>query len=178
MLASGDVIVYQPEPRPEPPVDFTAELLYQDDDLLVLAKSANLPCPPAGCFFNHTLWAMLACPERQELPPPFNALPALPTPHFVSRLDRETSGVIVIARNPAAASAARLLQTPAAAKQCGHHRKPEPFPDVLTANGWLATDTASAVRKKRGFYGINRDRTAETAALDFRLLAVLDDWLC
>ncbi|HQL88700.1 MAG: RluA family pseudouridine synthase [Lentisphaerae bacterium] len=178
LLASGDVIAYQPEPRPEPPVDFTAELLYQDDDLLALAKSANLPCHPAGCFFNHTLWAMLACPERQELPPPFNAFPALPTPHFVTRLDRETSGVIVIARNPTAARrTARLLQTPAAAKQyLVIIENQNHFPDALTANGWLALDTASAVRKKRGFYQEKpHDRAAETATTDFRRLAVHGD---
>ena len=177
-LAGGDAIAYQPEPRPEPPVDFTAELLYQDNDLLVLAKSANLPCHPAGCFFNHTLWAMLACPDRQNLPPPFNALPALPTPHFVTRLDRETSGIVVIARHPAAAQrTARLLQTPAAAKQyLVVVENQNHFPDALAANGWLATDPASPVRKKRGFY---RDkplgRAAESAGTDFRRLAVHGD---
>ncbi len=178
VLTRGDVIVYQPEPRPEPPVDFTAELLYQDDDLLVLAKSSNLPCHPAGCFFNHTLWAMLACPERQRLPLPFNTLPALATPHFVTRLDRETSGVIVIARNPAAAKrTARLLQTPAAAKQyLVIIENQNHFPDALTANGWLATDTASAVRKKRSFYQDKpHDRAAETAVTDFLCLAVHGD---
>ena len=173
-LAAGDAIVYQPEPRPEPPVDFTAELLYQDDDLLVLAKSANLPCHPAGCFFNHTLWAMLACPNRQDLPPPFNALLALPSPHFVTRLDRETSGGVVIARNPSAAQrTARLLQTPAAAKQyLVVIENQNSFPNALTANGWLATDTASPVRKKRGFYREKPlDRATESAATDFRCLA-------
>ncbi len=177
-LASGDAIVYQPEPRPEPPVDFTAELLYQDDDLLVLAKSANLPCHPAGCFFNHTLWAMLACPERQALPPPFNALPALPSPHVVTRLDRETSGAVVIARNPAAAQrTARLLQTPAAAKQyLVVVENQNQFPDALAANGWLATDTTSLVRKKRGFFQEKPlDRPTESAATDFRRLAAHND---
>ena len=67
------------------------EILFEDDDLLVVGKPAGLVCHPTkGDEYSSLI-------SRARLHLPGSA------PHLVNRLDRETSGVVVIAKNPAAA---------------------------------------------------------------------------
>ncbi len=138
-LAAGDQLEYLPDQRDEPPVDEHYRIIHQDDALLVVDKPANLPIHPAGRFFNHTLWALL----RRDL--------GLTEIHFVNRLDRETSGLVLLAQTAkACAACARQLQTGEvekiyAAVVEGH------FPERLEARGWLQPDADSAVRKKCRF---------------------------
>ena len=102
-LTAGGHLEYLPQPLAEPPVDFAVSLLWRGEDCAVLAKPANLPCHPAGRFFNHTLWALLRCGL-------VSGLPAQESIHFASRLDRETSGLVLVGWTPAAA---RRLPAPA-----------------------------------------------------------------
>ncbi|HMB67708.1 MAG TPA: RluA family pseudouridine synthase, partial [bacterium] len=78
----------------EPAVDFTHHILHEDDDLLAVAKSGNLPVHAGGKFIANTLIARLRETYGPELRP-------------AHRLDRETSGVVLFARN---ADAARHLE--------------------------------------------------------------------
>ncbi|MFH1143919.1 MAG: RluA family pseudouridine synthase [Candidatus Eisenbacteria bacterium] len=91
-LRAGDRIDYVPLRRPEPPIDRAYSILHVDDDLVVIAKSGNLPIHPSGRYFRHTLLSLLLeeHPEWQRL-------------HVIHRLDRETSGVVVFGRSRAAA---------------------------------------------------------------------------
>ena len=132
----GDLVEYFPEERSEPPVDSAYRVVHGDDDLLVLDKPPNLPCHPAGRFFRHTLWALL---QRDGMAPPIR---------FVHRLDRETSGLVLVAKS---ATAARRLgeqfESGRVEKVClviVEGRAPEQF----VAEGWLAPDPTSEVRKK------------------------------
>jgi 23S rRNA pseudouridine955/2504/2580 synthase/23S rRNA pseudouridine1911/1915/1917 synthase len=141
LLAAGDRLVYLLPELPEPPVDQNLAVLYEDDDLLVVDKPARLPCHPSGRFFRHTLWALLQ--ERH----------GLPKPSLINRLDRETSGIVLVAKHK---QAARLCYRQFAARQV-HKRYLAlvegefPFAD-LRADGWLAPDQASAIRKKMRYY--------------------------
>ncbi len=80
-------------PGPEPDVDPAWSVLLDDPLFAVLAKSGNLPCHPSGRYRTHTLDALLRAAGWPEV-------------HFVSRLDRETSGAVLVAKT--AAAAARL----------------------------------------------------------------------
>ena len=139
VLAIGDRLDYEFVAGPEPEVNLEYGVLYEDADLFIVNKPANLPCHPAGCFFNHTLWALL----KERFGENYFAL--------ANRLDRETSGVLAIAKTPAAT---RHLQ-----RQFARHRVEKRylavvegvFPDMLDAVGWLSPDTTCAVRKKRKF---------------------------
>ena len=139
VLAVGDRLEYAFEAGPEPEVCLEYGVLHEDELLLVVNKPANLPCHPGGCFFNHTLWALL----KQRFGEAFFAL--------ANRLDRETSGLLVVAKSPAAV---RHLQ-----RQFAQHAVEKRylavvegfFPDTLEAAGWLLRDTACEVRKKRKF---------------------------
>ncbi|MGN0879703.1 MAG: RluA family pseudouridine synthase [Oligosphaeraceae bacterium] len=144
LLPAGGRLEYVPPPLEEPPVDFGVTLLWRGEDCAVLAKPANLPCHPAGRFFNHTLWALLRC----GLVP---GLPAQESIHFASRLDRETSGLVLVGWTPAAARRlAEALSAPGATKEYRvlvEGRCPESF----AARGWLYSQPGSLVRRRRLF---------------------------
>ncbi|NEO84589.1 MAG: RNA pseudouridine synthase [Spirulina sp. SIO3F2] len=85
-LKSGWQLEYHRPPWSEPEVPLTIETLYDDADLLVVAKPAGLPVLPGGGFVQHTLLHQL----QQQYP---GIAP-------VHRLGRGTSGVILLARSP------------------------------------------------------------------------------
>ena len=137
-LAEGDTIEYRCGDLPEPPVPHEFQIVHAEDDLLVIAKPPGLPVHPAGRYFAHTLWAFLREEGHADL-------------HFLTRLDRETSGLLLAARTPAAAkhfqglaSQGRIAKTYLAAVE-------GEFPETLHASGWLHRDATSTIRKKRRF---------------------------
>lgn len=97
-------------PRPEPlraePEALPLAVIHEDDELLVVDKSAGMvvhsgPGHPRGTLVNAVL---------HHLGVPAEGLPVLPgndatRPGIVHRLDRDTSGVIVIAKHAAAQEA-------------------------------------------------------------------------
>ncbi|MDA8165625.1 MAG: RluA family pseudouridine synthase [Desulfobacteraceae bacterium] len=160
-LVEGDVLVYRPATLDEPPVDWRYAVVYEDEDLLVVDKPAPLPCHPGGRYFRHTLWARLK--ENR----------GIESPAFVNRLDRETSGLVLVAKNR---TSARRCQAQFAA---GEVRKTYlvvvegAFPrGESRAEGWLAPDVASAVRKKLRFLrgGIGLPGQPIACGTSFRLL--------
>ena len=82
-------------------------ILHEDADLLVVNKPAGLVCHPtkgdefsslisrARLYLFSTSWRGEA--ERRRLNPQLSTGAA--TPHLINRLDRETSGIILIAKN-------------------------------------------------------------------------------
>jgi len=172
VLSQDDRLQYLPLPLDEPAIDDRVGVLDDSPELMVLNKSGNLPCHPAGCFFNHTLWALLKTCEREGLPDPLRQIRAIERPHFVNRLDRETSGVVLVAKESRAAKRyAKALQRPLSRKRYLVMIEGD-FPDSLCAHGWISTDTQSRVRKKRRFTpDLPPDAVgAETAHTEFRCL--------
>jgi 23S rRNA pseudouridine955/2504/2580 synthase/23S rRNA pseudouridine1911/1915/1917 synthase len=170
ILAQGDLLVYLMPALVEPPVAGNYTVLHEDDDLLVIDKPAPLPCHPGGRFFAHTLWALL---KEQH---------GLAEPRLVNRLDRETSGLVLVAKNKAAA---RLCQ-----EQFAEHRVEKvywvvvegDFPDTgqgVHAAGWLGTDPDSAIRKKMRFYPAQNEAPpgAAECSTAFRRLSTGDTGL-
>ena len=99
-LSIGDrvkVVIPLTLPRPLSPEAIPLNIIYEDDDLLVIDKPAGLTVHPAPGHSNHTL---------------VNAIlfhfPALvdvsdsPRPGIVHRLDKDTSGVMLVAKNKSA----------------------------------------------------------------------------
>lgn len=97
-VRAGDAIVVDvppPEPSPElVPEAVPLEILYEDRDILVVNKPTGLTVYPAPGHPRHTLMnAVLAhCPE-------IAAIETSVRPGVVHRLDRDTSGAMVVARN-------------------------------------------------------------------------------
>ena len=90
ILALHDRIEYFPGDLPEPEADLRYRIAYEDEELLVVDKSGNLCVHPSGPFFRHTLWHLL-CSKYGRI-------------YLVNRLDRETSGLLIAAKNPRTAA--------------------------------------------------------------------------
>jgi len=137
-LHAGDVVTFDVEGIAEPVVDPTYSVELERPGFLIVSKSGCLPVHPSGCYFRNTL-LMLMKEKYGEL-------------FVVNRLDRETSGLVVLARDAATAGllsglfASRQVEKTYLAAVFGT------FPAGTTVkNGWLSSDPDSTVRKKRRF---------------------------
>ena len=92
ILSPGDRLEYHRPPWVEPSVPLAFDVLYEDNDLLVIVKPAGLPVLPGGSFLIHTLLHQLQERYPQD------------TPYPVHRLGRGTSGLMLLARSPLARS--------------------------------------------------------------------------
>ena len=138
-LRVGDALRYDATDIPEPPVDASFRVVSDDPLLVVVDKSGNLPCHPGGRYFNHTLWAMLKKSYGVK------------DPVLVNRIDRETSGLVIVGKTP---EAAQNLWKQFVAHKVGKRYTvfvEGAFPERLEAMGWLSADPLSVIRKKRRF---------------------------
>lgn len=96
-LAAVDFVWYYREPAVEVDIPFVEEVMYQDDDLVVIDKPHFLPTTPAGKYVQNSALVRL----RNRL-----GNPDL-TP--IHRLDRATAGVLMFSARPATRGAYQLL---------------------------------------------------------------------
>ena len=91
------IVVPDPQPLDLLPEDIPIAALYEDDDVIVVDKPAGLTVHPGPGHPSHTLVnAILArCPD-------LTGIKGTIRPGIVHRLDRDTSGVMVIAKRDAA----------------------------------------------------------------------------
>ena len=134
LTAEARVEWHLPEDLPEPEVDAGFGILLQDNDIIAVNKTGNLPTHPAGAYFHNTLWWMLRKKFGEVYP--------------VNRLDRETSGVVLFARSPE--MAAKLQNNMPDMEKVYILLAEGKFPEyAVTVHGWMRRDTTSAVRKKQ-----------------------------
>jgi 23S rRNA pseudouridine1911/1915/1917 synthase len=81
----------------EPEVDFNYSVIYEDDCLMVINKPGNLPVHPTGRFFFNTLLTRLQSDNSNEID-------ANRLFYIVHRVDRETSGVLVVGKDKEASA--------------------------------------------------------------------------
>jgi 23S rRNA-/tRNA-specific pseudouridylate synthase len=74
------------------------EIVHEDDDLLVLNKPADLVCHPTKGDRYSSLISRVRLHLGDDI-----------RPHLINRLDRETSGLVIVARNETAALELRRL---------------------------------------------------------------------
>lgn len=111
-LKEGDALVLATEDiesAPIKPVELPIDILYEDEELVVPNKPANMPTHPSHDHYEDTVANALAFRYAQS-GQPFVFRP-------INRLDRNTSGLLLIARNRPAAG--RLTE----AMQAGKIRK-------------------------------------------------------
>ena len=72
------------------PYDYPLDILYEDEYLLIVNKPAGMPCIPDHRYHNQTLANVLVSYYLK--------IGLESTIHFVNRLDRETSGLLVVAK--------------------------------------------------------------------------------
>lgn len=93
-VKTGEIVEVAYLRKPEEPLteDQSLPILFEDDDLLIINKPANLLSHPTDKTVLHTVTGILKH-QRKGLPPV----------HLLHRLDRETSGVLALAKNATAA---------------------------------------------------------------------------
>jgi 23S rRNA pseudouridine1911/1915/1917 synthase len=89
LVGPGDTLAYDAGEFEEPAADLKYRIVYEDEWLLGIDKPGNLLVHRAGRSFRNNLIYQL----RFVHIPPFRGC------HAVHRLDRETSGVVLVARN-------------------------------------------------------------------------------
>lgn len=96
----------------EPHIPFEYEVLYEDENIIVIDKPHFLATTPRGMWYRET--ALVRLCERYDEP---NITPA-------HRLDRLTAGVVVFVRNPSARGAYQMLfqnRKPSKPTNAWHH---------------------------------------------------------
>jgi 23S rRNA pseudouridine1911/1915/1917 synthase len=138
-LVAGDRVEFIARDMPEPSVCFDIDIVFEDYDVMVINKPPNLPCHPAGRYFNHTLWAWLKTHHCLE------------SPALVNRLDRETSGLLLVAKNAKAETNCRAQFSKRSVVKRYVVLVEGEFPDSRRAAGWMLPDPGSGVHKRRRF---------------------------
>ncbi len=91
------VIIPEPEKNVIEPVEMDLDIIYEDEDLLVINKPPGLPVHPAAGHKNDTLVnALLAYMNKSGN---LSTIGGVERPGIVHRLDKDTSGVLLIAKN-------------------------------------------------------------------------------
>ncbi|MDA7572668.1 RluA family pseudouridine synthase [Candidatus Pelagibacter sp.] len=97
-VSTGDQIdlkIPDPQEASLKPYDFKLEIIYEDEDLLVINKPAGIIMHPGAGNYNKTIVNALIHYNKESLSTIGDEL----RPGIVHRIDKDTSGLIVIAKN-------------------------------------------------------------------------------
>jgi 23S rRNA pseudouridine1911/1915/1917 synthase len=123
-LLHDSISIFFPEPVSDiaQPEDLPLKVLHEDEDLLVINKPPGLVVHPAAGHAEHTIVNALLHHCRGQL----SGIGGVARPGIVHRLDKDTSGCMVVAKNDAAHVAlaaqfeARTIKKLYRAIVCGH----------------------------------------------------------
>ncbi len=118
------------------PVELESWIVHEDEHFLVVDKPGDVVCHPS----KHGPWSSLVGAAREHA--------GLDTIHLVFRLDRETSGIVVLAKEP---RTARRLQMAIQERRVGKTYiavMTGEIPGAVTVDQPLGDDTASPVFMK------------------------------
>ncbi len=97
-LKSGDIVnaeIPQPVELSAIPQDIPVDIVYEDDDLLVVNKAKGMVVHPAPGNYDGTLVNALIFHCKGKL----SAINGVIRPGIVHRIDKDTSGLLVVAKN-------------------------------------------------------------------------------
>jgi len=123
LAEAGDTIAYAPREFEEPAANLSYSIIYEDEWMLCVNKPGNLLVHRAGKSFRNNLVYLL----RQTNTPPY------PNCHPVHRLDRDTSGTVLFAKDAEQGAVLgnlfrdNLVTKRYAAVVCGHTDIETPF---------------------------------------------------
>jgi 23S rRNA pseudouridine1911/1915/1917 synthase len=92
-----DIVIPPPAATELVPEDVPLKIIYEDNDLMVIDKPAGVTVYPAPGHPEHTLINYILSHY-----PPLAEMSGSPRPGVVHRLDKDTSGLMIVAKNPKA----------------------------------------------------------------------------
>src|SRR5579884_1606895 len=136
--AMVSVEVPAPQPTKPAPEAIPLAIVYEDDDIIVIDKPKNLVVHPAAGHWTGTLVNALIAHCGDSL----SGVGGERRPGIVHRLDKDTTGLMVVAKNDRAHQAL-------AAQFAEHGRSGEPFERAYLAFVWGAPDRPHGVIDRR-----------------------------
>jgi 23S rRNA pseudouridine1911/1915/1917 synthase len=99
LTAGGSLRLEVPEPEPLElePEDIPLDVVYEDDDILIVDKPAGLVVHPSPGHWSGTLVNALLARDTA-----YGGIAGVERPGIVHRLDRDTSGLLMVAKTDAA----------------------------------------------------------------------------
>ena len=97
-VLAGDKLrlnIPEPEQASLKPYEFKLEIIYEDDDLLIINKPAGITMHPGAGNYNKTIVNALIHYNKNSL----STIGDVLRPGIVHRIDKNTSGLVVIAKN-------------------------------------------------------------------------------
>lgn len=145
ILAESDVVELKTNEDNEPDSNTNYSVIYEDENLIAVNKPADLPCHPSGAYFHKTLWYLIVNDLKIKA-------------HIVHRLDRETSGVVIMAKNTIMAKEISELFVRKQIQKTYIAAVHGSFPKEYHATGYLEHFEGSVLLKKRRFISLNREK--------------------
>lgn len=166
-LAGGQTVEVEVLPRPPleaAPEDLPLEILYEDDDVVVINKTAGMTVHAGAGHASGTVVNALLHRYRA-----LSSLAGALRPGIVHRLDKDTSGVLVVARNDAAHAD---LTRQFAARQVKKTYLALVHGRLVKDSGTIGLPIARDLRRRTRM--TTRRREGRAARTDWRVLARLD----
>lgn len=141
-----------------PPVPLPLHIVFEDDDMLILNKPSDMPIHPSMDNYENTLGNAVAYYYRDQMPFVYRC---------VNRLDRDTSGLTIVAKNQISAG---ILSQMVAERQIKREylalSSSASLPDLGTIDAPIARKEASVIERV-----VDYDK-GEHAVTHYRKIAV------
>lgn len=91
-LHKGEIVtfIFPNENNHIPPVNIPLKIIYEDQYLMIIDKESNIPCIPTKAHPDYTLAHAISFY--------YQTIGLSSTIHFVNRLDKETAGLMIVAK--------------------------------------------------------------------------------
>ena len=135
---SGDMVEYFAGEIDEPAIDPNYIIIFENENYIAVNKTGNLPVHPSGIFLHNTLVMLLESSRGEKFYP-------------VHRLDRETSGALLLGKSSAAASGVQNSFGKAGKEYIAIVRG-KSCPENITVDTPIGPARDSLINKKREAY--------------------------
>ena len=141
----------------EPEVNENFSIVYEDEELLIVNKPPNLPIHPSGCFYKHTLWYLI-----KEIAGEC---------HFINRLDRETGGLVIVAKTKQATKDLNKQMISQKISKFYYALVEGSFPrESLRLKGYLVKDPKRGEVRKKYYFSYQELEGSKYTETKFKLL--------
>jgi len=159
-LNQGQVVSYDMPEFTEPYADLDYSIIYEDEWILGIDKPGNLLVHHQGMHFRGNLIYQLRYVNN----------PLFPDADIINRLDRETSGLVLVSKvKEAVAPFHKLFITHAVHKEYYAVVNGVPESGEFTIDAPLGKDPSSAIKSKHAVMGVNAKEAVTRFVLEKRL---------